>query len=295
VFQKERGIMVWFQEWWQNLGLVGQIMACAAIPMTVIMFLQLILMIIGGGFGGESDNDVGGDGHELDHGMDHGFDHGLDHGMDHSFDHGMDHDIDHSFDHSFDHGIDHGFDHGFDHGHDHGFGHDHDHDHGFEHDPEYGSGLHVHDGSHDSHSHLHIGRIFTVRGIVAFFAIGGWAGLAALSGGIPALWSIQISLLSGAAAMWLASAVINFALKMQSSGNINLRNALSQIADVYITIPPTRSNSGKVTMVLQERFVEIDAMTDSETEIRPDTKVIVIGLEGTDCLIVRPVDELNDQ
>jgi len=135
-----------------------------------------------------------------------------------------------------------------------------------------------------------LGRIFTVRGIVAFFAIGGWAGLAALSGGIPKLWSVQIALLSGVAAMLLASAVIKFALRMQSSGNINLKNAISKLADVYITIPPKRSSPGKVTMVLQERFVELDAVTDSETEIRPNTKVEVIGLVGTDCLIVRPAE-----
>ena len=50
--------MGWFSEWWSNLTLVGQIMACAAIPMTVVMFLQLILMIIGVGFGSETDGDV---------------------------------------------------------------------------------------------------------------------------------------------------------------------------------------------------------------------------------------------
>jgi hypothetical protein len=47
-------------------------------------------------------------------------------------------------------------------------------------------------------------------------------------------------------------------------------------------------------MVLQERFVELEAMTDCETEIRPGTKVIVVGLEGPDCLIVRPAEEDND-
>ena len=263
--------MVWFQEWWVSLGLVGQIMACAAIPMTVIMFLQLILMIIGGGFGGHSDGSTDHDASGADHGFDHGADHGFDHDVDHSFDHGFDHDLDHSIDHSIDHDVDHSFDHGLD--------HDHDIAHGA--DPD------IHVGGH----HLHLGRIFTVRGIVAFFAVGGWAGLAALSGGIPPLWSIQIALLSGAAAMLFASAVIRFALRMQSSGNIDLRNAVSLFADVYITIPPSRSGAGRVTLVLQERFVELEAMTDSETEIKTNTKVEIIGVHGSDCLIVRPAGE----
>jgi len=232
-----------FAVWWQSLGLIGQIMACAAIPMTIVMFLQLIMMIIGAGFGV---------------GADHNFDsHGSDFNMDHSFDaHGP----------------------GFDAGHDVG-GHD----------------MHIGDGAHGGAGHAHVhsdaARIFTIRGIVAFFAIGGWAGLAALAGGIPALWSLQIALISGVAAMLLASVVIRFALRMQSTGNIDLKNAVLQNADVYITIPPSRTNTGKVTMILQERFVELDAVTDSPEALKPNTKVEVVDTTGKDCLVVRAVAE----
>jgi len=210
--------MEWFVTWWQGIGLVGQVMACAAIPMTVVMLLQLLLMIIGVGFGGDSDGDIDGD--DVDVGADN---------------------------------------------------------------PANEAGSYGNSPS--------ILRIFTIRGIVAFFALGGWAGLAALSAGIPILWSIQIAVLCGAAALLLASVVIRLALRMQDSGNINIKNALSLIGDVYITIPPSRKNFGKVTMVLQERFVELDAVTDSESEIRPNTKVEVIGFAGKDCLVVRPVSE----
>ena len=217
--------MEWFSSWWQTLGLAGQIMACAAISMSVVMILQTLLLIIGVGFGGEADGD--------------GFDSG---GFDEvDFDE-IDFDGDSG---DFDAGA---------------------------------SGAY--------HGAL---RIFTIRGIVAFFAIGGWAGLAALSAGIPTLFSVQIALLSGAAAMLLASIAIRFALKMQSSGNIDLRNAVSLTADVYITIPPSRSGTGKVTMLLQERFSEIDAITDNAEALKPQTKVEVTGLENKDCLIVKPL------
>jgi hypothetical protein len=86
--------------------------------------------------------------------------------------------------------------------------------------------------------------------------------------------------------------VIRFALRMQSSGNIILSNAVSQTADVYLTIPPSRSNIGKVTLVLQERFVEVDAVTDSENAIKPKTRVEVVGVAGTDCLVVSPLKEV---
>ena len=204
--------MALFTQWWQGLGLIGQIMACAAIPMTIVMFLQLLLMIIGVGFGSDSDGDMDGDG--------------------------------------------------------------------------------VDDGGNDGSSNPDLARIFTVRGIVAFFALGGWAGLAALTAGIPLIWSIQISLLSGVAALLLASIVIRLALRMQDSGNININNALAQTGEVYITIPPLRENTGKVTMLLQERFVELEAVTDNDTEIKPKTKVEVIGVLDKECLVVKPIEEI---
>ena len=137
-------------------------------------------------------------------------------------------------------------------------------------------------------------RIFTIRGIVAFFALGGWAGLAALTAGIPALWAIQIALFIGVSAMLLASIAIRLALKMQDSGNIILNNAISQTAEVYIRIPPARTEKGKITMTLQERFVELDAVTDSEVPLMPESIVEVVAVADRDCLVVRLMEESKE-
>jgi len=210
-------MMEWFSVWWTNLGLIGQIMACAAIPMTVVMLLQLILMIIGVGFGSEADGDVD--------------DGGIDSNAETS-------------------------------------------------PPDSKSG-----------SNTSTFKIFTIRGIVAFFAIGGWAGLAALTAGVHPFWAIQISLFIGVCALLLAAIIIRLALRMQTSGNINLNNAIAQTADVYIRIPSERSDKGKVTMLLQERFVELDAVTDHNADIMPESKVEVVAIVNGDCLVVSPVDK----
>jgi len=243
--------MGWFIDWWQGLGLTGQIMACAAIPSTIVLILQAILIVIGAGFGGDSD----------------GFDSD-----------GSDADIDGFDGDTADGGAD-GFDSdGFD-----SDSLDYDHEAMLDHDVFH----HHHPAAPE-----HAVKIISIRGIIAFFAIGGWAGIVAVTSGMRTIWAVQIALLSGAAAMILASFVIKLALNMQSSGNISLNNAVSQIAEVYITIPPARSNTGKVMMILQERFTEIDAVTDSAEAIRPNTKVEVIGLANKDCLIVRPITDI---
>jgi len=222
--------MEWFFTWWNDLSFLGQVFAFFAIPMTVVMMLQFILLIIGIGF----DSDIDG-GAEVDSGID------LDYGADN--------------------------------------------------DATLGEVCSYTDKSGkevESKSSPPILRIFTIRGIVAFFALGGWAGLAALSAEVHWFWAIQIALFSGVAALLLASIVIRLALRMQTSGNLNIYNAIEQQAEVYIRIPPARSERGKVTMLLQERFVELDAMTDNSEELLPGTTVNVLALAGDDCLLVSP-------
>ena len=209
--------MEWFSVWWDGLGLVGKIMACAAVPTTVVMILQLVLMIIGIGFGGDTDSDV-------DDGV-----------------------IDSNAETT---------------------------------PPDSRTG-----------GNTSTFKIFTIRGIVAFFALGGWAGLAALAAGVGPFWAIQIALFVGVCALLLAAIVIRLALRLQTSGNININNAISKNAVVYIRIPSKRSEKGKVTMVLQERFVELDAVTDNDTDIMPESKVEVQAIINGDCLVVSPVKE----
>jgi len=132
-------------------------------------------------------------------------------------------------------------------------------------------------------------RIFTVRGIVAFFALGGWAGLAALAAGVPTFWSVWISLFAGVMALLVSYFVVQLALRMQESGNVNIKNALSQSGEVYIRIPALRAEKGKVMVLVQERLMEMDAVTDCEHDLAPKSKVEVVDIAEQDCLVVRPV------
>jgi len=245
--------MEWFLIWWENLGLLGRIFACSAIPMTVIMILQFILLLIGVGFGSEADGDV-----EVDSDVDTDFDTDGDTGIAGNIEYGV------------------------------ASNGDSDGDAGLgEISPYLDKTL----KEVDSKSNTSILKIFTIRGIVAFFALGGWAGLAALAAGVNAFWAIQIAVFVGVAALLLASIMIRLALRMQESGNLNLINTLEQTAEVYIRIPPARTDKGKVMMLLQERFVELDAVTDCDAELLPNSKVEVVALAGRDCLVVRPVTD----
>lgn len=130
-------------------------------------------------------------------------------------------------------------------------------------------------------------RIFTVRGFVAFFAVFGWAGSALIEGGAPGWFAAVGAFLAGSVAMIVVALLMRSLLKLQSSGNINPKNAVGKAGVVYITIPAGRSGSGKVNLVLQDRYSEMEAVTDSETDIPTGREVIIVGATTLGTLIVK--------
>ena len=143
----------------------------------------------------------------------------------------------------------------------------------------------AHDGAH----HMDGLRLFTVRGIVAMFAIGGWTGVALCDAGVGPLISGGLAMVAGLAALFLAAYVIKLSLKLQDDGNFNIKNAVAHTATVYIPIPPSRGGTGKITMNLQERFVELDAMTDHGEKLPTGSMVQVVSVTDKNEVIVRPM------
>lgn len=129
-------------------------------------------------------------------------------------------------------------------------------------------------------------RIFTVRGFVAFFAVFGWSGAALLEIRLPGWFASIVAILAGLAAMVLIAWLMRSMLKLQSSGNLEPKNAVGKAGVVYITIPGGRSGSGKVNLLVQERFTEMDAVTDGES-IPTGREVVVVGVTTLGTLIVK--------
>ena len=199
-----------FTNWFNSLTSLQQIFACVAIPATVILVNQTILLLFGFGE------------HDADHDMDVGHHGDIDHGHD---------------------GADHG------------------------------------DGV----------RIFTVRGLVAMFAVGGWLGMAAVDLKANDLVASIVAIVSGLGALLLVAFLLKLMLNMQETGNLDPKNAVAHTAKVYIKIPASRKGVGKVTFTLQDRFVEMDAVTDYDSDIKSDTMVQIVSVSDN-VLVVRPLN-----
>lgn len=130
-------------------------------------------------------------------------------------------------------------------------------------------------------------RILTVRGIVAFLAVCGWVGVALTDLGVQHA-ADHLHLPSSAvwAAMLLVAVLLRAATKMQQSGNLDIRNAIGVTGEVYIPIP--EGGKGKVTLILQERFSELDAMCPSGA-LKTGVPVKVTDVLENGTLIVTPL------
>jgi len=125
--------------------------------------------------------------------------------------------------------------------------------------------------------------LFSVRGIVSFFAIGGWAGFVLAD--TSAALAIIVSVVAGSLALVAMAFIMKGIMKMRSDGNIDISKAIGKTADVYLTVPAKNNGMGKINMTLEERFVELNAVQTGNEPIPTGTKVKVVGTDG-DALVV---------
>ena len=141
------------------------------------------------------------------------------------------------------------------------------------------------DGSLDTHTDTGV-SLFTAKGLTAFFAIGGWTGMLMLSYNVGVAITVPVSVVAGLAAYFIVWALIRLVLKLQEDGTLNYASAIGQTATVYVSIPASRTGRGKITLVLQGRYTELDAVTD-ETERIPVDCVVETTEQAGDAFVVR--------
>ena len=133
--------------------------------------------------------------------------------------------------------------------------------------------------------------LLSIRGVAAFFSIGGWCGLALFKTELHDTLSIIISLIAGTAALFGIALLMRWIKKLQSDGTVRYENAIGKTATVYIPIPAQRKHSGKVTISFQGRYMECDAVTDAKESLRTGVTVIVVKLQDENTLLVMPQEE----
>ncbi len=213
-------------QWWDSLSSFSQVLACMAIPATLILLIQTVLMLIGLGSDGGADVDTDTD---------------------------VDIDTDIDVDTDVSDGV---------------FGHE------------------LTDGDVDP-SGLDGLRIFSIRGLIAFFVVFGWTGIALDSAGVSPVISSFAAVAAGFLMMVVIALVFRAISKLENNGNIDNRNALGVAGTVYLKIPAEREGQGKVNVMIQGTLCERDAVTDEQTDLPTGSEVVVVALSGQNTLVVK--------
>ena len=133
-------------------------------------------------------------------------------------------------------------------------------------------------------------RILSVRGALTFLSVGPW--MAFIFDNFMKSWLAGIlGLLSGALAAFLLALAFKASLKLENEGNIDYHNSIGKIGVVYLRIPASRAGKGKINVTVQERYVEIDAITDEEEIIATGTNVTVVDVLNDTTVIVKRTKE----
>ncbi|MBQ7164453.1 MAG: hypothetical protein IJR61_03900 [Clostridia bacterium] len=126
---------------------------------------------------------------------------------------------------------------------------------------------------------------FTLKGLVSFFAVGGWVGFALGDGTLHTVWVILISLAAGLAALVAVGFILKGMAKLQSNGAMDINNAVGKTAEVYLTIPPKCSGAGKITVEIQGSLTEMNAMTEGDEPLKTGCKVKVVKTDNATCYV----------
>lgn len=133
-------------------------------------------------------------------------------------------------------------------------------------------------------------KIITIRGMLAFFSIGGWV-VYLMAESSPAWLAILVGFFSGAIAAVLLALIMRAVFRLESSGNLDYNTAIGKTAEVYIRVPKSDSGKGKVIFTHQGRMVEVDAITKDDQDIITKKEVKIIGLENESTLIVTAINK----
>ncbi len=131
--------------------------------------------------------------------------------------------------------------------------------------------------------------LFTVRGIVSMFCIGGWSGIVFVDLGLSQMLSVFLASICGIAALVGIAYLMKAVLKLQSNGNISLGSALGKVGEVYIPIPGNGEGKGKINITVQDRLIEVDAISASETPLKTGEAVRVVSTDESGLVVVEKV------
>lgn len=129
-------------------------------------------------------------------------------------------------------------------------------------------------------------QFLTLKSMIAFFTIFGWAGIASIDSGLSHWWSIGIAGVAGLFMMFIMATFAYLLSKANVSGTMKFQKAVGETGQVYLTIPARRASQGQVQVKVQGVLRTLTAITDDENDLPNGKTIVVMRVLGDNTLLV---------
>lgn len=140
-------------------------------------------------------------------------------------------------------------------------------------------------GGDASHSDHDAGaQLLSIQTVTAFLMMFGLVGLALTrESHVAAPFAVAVALLVGLASMYLVAKIFSMLTRLQSSGTLDLAQAVGEEGTVYLTVKP--GGGGQVQVSVQGRLGVYEAQTNGDREIATGRAVRVIAVRANQLVI----------
>ena len=127
-------------------------------------------------------------------------------------------------------------------------------------------------------------NVLTVQGVTVFIMMFGLVGLCLrLEFKQGAVIAIIGAMAAGLASIWIISKVMRSMARLQSSGTIDMNNAVGQKGTIYLTIPA--EGTGKARVVIQGRLKVVEAAAENKEEIKTGERIVVVDTVNSTVIV----------
>jgi len=149
------------------------------------------------------------------------------------------------------------------------------------------------DADGQEHGQSEFFKLLSLRTLISGTAFFGITGLLGESIALAPIFVFLLAAAVGLAAMVVVAWMMSVLIGLHSEGNIDVQGAMGRVGTVYLSIPGDKNGQGKVTVSIQERSLEFDAVTN-DRELKTGESVLVIDVVDDHTLEVVSASAVED-
>ena len=136
--------------------------------------------------------------------------------------------------------------------------------------------------------------LFSIRTIGAFFTGFGWAGVSMLYNGYGLGAATFGATVVGLIFLGTVLYLMRYMFSLREEGTLDYSNAIGEVGNVYLPIPPKRKGMGQVEVLVQGRMRTVRALTDHDKKLGNRTAVRVKALIDQQTLLVESLESESE-